>query len=385
MTTPTEASHRDHEPRARRPPRGGHRRERLLRARHGDPSAPGGRGQLPDLRAPRRRRRHLAGQLLPRLRLRRPEPPLLVLVRPEPGLEPLLLGPAGDPRLPAARVGRVRHRPLHPQPPRGARRVVGRRRAALGGDDEPGRLDRGRAGAGLGRAVRPVVPRRPGPRGLRGPGVPLRDLAPRPRPARPSRRRHRHRRVRDPVRAGDRPRRRHAEGLPAHAAVDHAARRPRHHRRREAAVPVVPAGPAGRARGHLLGARDVRLRVQGPEAHGEGREDRRAPHAAAGHRPRAAREDHADLLDGLQAHPAVQRLPARARPGQRRGGHREDRRGAAERRRHRRRGLRTRSTRSSPAPGSPSATCRSATASTGATAAASPRSGRARRSPTTAP
>ena len=55
----------------------------------------------------------------------------------------------------------------------------------------------------------------------------------------------------------------HAEGLPAHPALDHAARRPRHHRRREAAVPLRSRRPSawcarpstGRARRSCSGSR----------------------------------------------------------------------------------------------------------------------------------
>ena len=63
------------------------RRRRVLRPRHGDPAAAGGHRGLRRARARRRRRRHLVGQHLPRLRLRRPVAPLLVLVRAEPGLD----------------------------------------------------------------------------------------------------------------------------------------------------------------------------------------------------------------------------------------------------------------------------------------------------------
>ena len=53
-------------------------------------------------RAGRRRRRHLAGQHLPGLPLRRAVAPLLVLLRAEPELVQHLLAAGGDPRLPAA-------------------------------------------------------------------------------------------------------------------------------------------------------------------------------------------------------------------------------------------------------------------------------------------
>ncbi len=152
---------------------------------------------------------------------------------------------------------------------------------------------------------------------------------------RPARRGDRDRRLGDPVRAGDRAGRRAPQRLPAHAPVDHAAPRPRLLRRGEVGVPPLPGPAAGAARGDLLGPRDVRVRVQGPRAHGEGREARRAPHAHPGHRPGAAREDHARLLDGLQAHPALEHLPAGAGPRERRRGHRPHHRGPPARRGHR--------------------------------------------------
>ena len=77
--------------------------------------------------------RHLAGQQLPRLPLRRPVPPLLVLLRPEPGLDRDLLAPARDPGLPAAHGRGARRRRPHPLRPRGARRGLGRRRRGAGG------------------------------------------------------------------------------------------------------------------------------------------------------------------------------------------------------------------------------------------------------------
>ena len=76
-------------------------RQRLLRPRHGDPPQAGGDRGLHRAGARRRRRRHVALQHLPGLRLRRAVAPLLVLVRAQPGVERDLLAPARDPRLPA--------------------------------------------------------------------------------------------------------------------------------------------------------------------------------------------------------------------------------------------------------------------------------------------
>ena len=74
-------------------------RRRLRRARHRDQAPGGRRARLPGRRARPGRRRHLARQHLPRRRLRRPLAALLVLVRAQPGLDPVLLPAAGDPGL----------------------------------------------------------------------------------------------------------------------------------------------------------------------------------------------------------------------------------------------------------------------------------------------
>ena len=73
----------------------------------------GGHRRLRRARARRRRRRHLARQHLPRLRLRRAVAPLLVLLRPQPGLEPQLLAAAGDPATTCARLRRRVRRTPH--------------------------------------------------------------------------------------------------------------------------------------------------------------------------------------------------------------------------------------------------------------------------------
>ena len=75
--------------------------------------------RLHHLREVRRRRRHLAGQLLSGGGLRRPLAPLLVLVRAEPVVEPHLRHPARDPRLP-----RALHRPVRRPPPRPHRDAI---------------------------------------------------------------------------------------------------------------------------------------------------------------------------------------------------------------------------------------------------------------------
>src|SRR5438270_2791787 len=86
----------------------------LLRPRHGDPPEAGGARRLRGARARLGRWRHLALQHLSGLRVRRPLAPLLLLLRPEPGVEPDLLAAAGDRRLPEALRRPVRHPPAHP-------------------------------------------------------------------------------------------------------------------------------------------------------------------------------------------------------------------------------------------------------------------------------
>ena len=79
--------------------------------------------------------------------------------------------------------------------------------------------------SGTGPLVEPKFPDFPGLESFAGADVALRPLGPRRRPAREARGERRHRRVGDPVRARDRPRRRAAARDPAHAAVGDAAQR----------------------------------------------------------------------------------------------------------------------------------------------------------------
>ena len=156
-------------------------------------------------RAGRRRRRHLAGQQLPRLPLRRPVPPLLVLVRPEPGLDRDLLAPARDPGLPAPHG-------------RGARRASTASASAtrcstprwdddarpLAADHRGGPAHRRRPRARQRRRW-PSPPSPTSPASTRFEGTTFHSARWRPRP-RPHRRAgggHRHRRVGHPVRARD--------------------------------------------------------------------------------------------------------------------------------------------------------------------------------------
>ena len=139
-------------------------------------------------------------------------------------LERDLLAPAGDPRLPAARA------PTSTACARTSastatveRRRVGRRRSAGTIETSTGRCARRVVVAGMGPLAEPSFPDDPGARRLRGRRLPLRPLEPRLRPDRQARRRHRHRRVGDPVRARDPAEVAQLHVVPAHAAVDHAA------------------------------------------------------------------------------------------------------------------------------------------------------------------
>ena len=235
-------------------------RQRLLRPRDGHPPQAGGDRGLHRARAWGRRRRHLALQHVPGLRLRRSVAPLLLLLRAQPRLERDLLAPARDPRLPAARGRRARHPPARAAELRRQRRRVGRRR--LDRRDvrraaARARRDRrhGAAGGAQDAAAR-------GPRPLRGRGLPLRPLEPRLRPQGQARRRRRHGRLGDPVRARDPAGRGAVARDPAHAAVGHAAPEPDDPPVGAAPVRALPGAPEARARRHLQRARDVGARLR---------------------------------------------------------------------------------------------------------------------------
>ena len=87
-------------------PPSSHRRIRVRRRMRGDPAEAGRHHRLRHPGEGRRPRRHLARQHLPRLRMRRPFVPLLVLLRAEPRLDPDVRTPGGDLGL---------HPPLHRQ------------------------------------------------------------------------------------------------------------------------------------------------------------------------------------------------------------------------------------------------------------------------------
>ena len=152
------------------------RRQRLLRHRDGRGAETKRPRDFVVLEKRRRRRGDLAREHLPGLSLRRPQPRLLVLVRPEPRLERDLLPAARDPGLPRARRrrrGAARARALRL---RAQRRELGRRRRPLAARDL--RRAARRQGADRRRRARCTsrsCPRSPGSRASRG-----RSSTPRP-------------------------------------------------------------------------------------------------------------------------------------------------------------------------------------------------------------
>ena len=204
----------------------GHHRDGIRRPGHGHRAAAPRRG-LRHRGEGRRHRRHLAGQQLPRLRMRRAVAPLFVLLRAESHLEQAVLAAAGDPGLPQGRHRKVRSAPLHPLRAEGEPRALGRQRIPLA------RLHR------IGGRVRRAVPdlgRRcvaysadTGHRGdgrIPRPRIPFGGMGPQRRLDRQARRDHRHRRQRNPDPAGvgaTRRRRCRGAALPAHPAVGGAA------------------------------------------------------------------------------------------------------------------------------------------------------------------
>ena len=155
-------------------------------------------------RAGRQRRRHLARQHLPGLRLRRPEPPLLLLVRAEPRLVARLRPPARDPRLPRAGRRRLRRPPVPARLDRPRRPASGTtRRCVWRLETSRGPLTADVVVSGCGGLVEPALPGRPraSRRSTGRPSTPPAGTT--RRPDRQAGRRRRHRRLGDPVRAGD--------------------------------------------------------------------------------------------------------------------------------------------------------------------------------------
>ena len=319
--------------------------------------------RLRDPRARRGRRRHLARQPLPRRRLRRPVAPLLVLVRAEPALVAHIFAR----RARSWSTSRVRRQV---RPPR-AHSVRHASCASARWDEDAGRWAVDTDAGVFDRATslvlgdRPlsaaVVPALPGLERFAGAkfhsarwrdDYDLRGQA---------RRRHRHRRLgsrscRRSSRAVEQPGR-----LPAHAAVGHAAARPRRSRARSAGFYAhVPARPAVRAERVYWPREALVPGFASPAAHApRSRSSARATSRRQVTRPRAAREAHAELprsaasaiLFSNDYYPALAGRTSSSSPTI------ADVRAACARRRRRRRARR--STRSSAAPASRSPTCRS--------------------------
>ena len=228
-------------------------------------AARGGHRRLRDPRARGRARRHLAGEHVPRLRLRRPVAPVLVLLRAQPGLEPLLRAAAGDPRLPRARRPRaaastdqivydaeVLDARWDDAGPPLARRDAGRAtfRAQVA-------RRRRRAAAASRRSRTSRAWTRSRARCFHSA-----ELGPRPRPRGRARRRDRHGRVRRAVHPARRARRpRHLDVYQRTRRLDHAPRRPRASRAAERRLlRRVPAVQRAAAQRHLLRRRAARRR-----------------------------------------------------------------------------------------------------------------------------
>ena len=322
----------------RAPPRRRHRR-RLRRRRDRRPAAPGGDRRLRDLRAQRVGRRDLVRAHLPGLRLRHPDPPLLVLVRPQPALDAPVPEAGRDPRL------RARRSPTSTTSPRTSA-------SAARWSAAPGRRTRGAGGYRPHAASSPATSS--SPRSARPPS----PTSPRS-PASTSFEGHRFHSARwdwdhdlagervavigtgpggGAVRAEDPARGRPAVRLPAHAAVGDPALRPPGSGRRAAALPAAAAGPGRAAEPVLRSLRGVRRRLPGPDRdHRPDRGARPRPPAPPGRRPGAAREAVARLPLRLQAPDPLEHVLPGAHGRQCRARHRPDHGGRRPRDRHRRR------------------------------------------------
>ncbi|CAA9441835.1 MAG: Cyclohexanone monooxygenase, partial [uncultured Pseudonocardia sp.] len=311
----------------RRGTRRARRRGRSGRSRHGGLAA---RGRPAGLRRPgegRRRGRHLAGEHLPRLRVRRRERHVLLLVRAQTGLEPDVRRAGGDPRLHPHGGGRPRDRAAHPVPVRGRLLRVRRRGRPVGGPHR--RRHRVPAAGGRARARCAAPAPRAAPAGARAvprDGVPHRAVGPLGGPGRQAGGGRRHRVERGAGDPRDRRRRRAPGRVPADRALGAAEGGPAAERLRAQAVPAPAAGAVALPAGRLLDPRAARARVPEPQA-GEGvRVRREADAPQGGGRPRVAGRAHPGLRDRLQADPALQRLPARVAEAERRAGDRADHR-----------------------------------------------------------
>ena len=298
----------------------GRPRRRCRGHRHGHP-APAGRLSVHPLRAVRRGGWDLAGQHLPGGGVRRPFPPLLVLVRAQPVVEPHLRHPAGDPVL----SGAVR-RPVRRPSPRAdghpdRRGPVGPTVAAVDPDRTVGgdvhRRGTGQRARHAERTPRARDPRR---RAVRRSCLPLLPVGPLEVRGRGARGIHRNRGQRHPVRARHRPRGRAPHRVPADPDLDHPPVRRAVHT--GAAATVRPRAP-GRPPAPLADLADL------PAGHCPGRlgadddADRAGPllPGPKGGGPRPAGGAHPRLSGGVQATADLPAVVPDPDPGQRTAGH----------------------------------------------------------------
>ncbi|CAA9471790.1 MAG: Cyclohexanone monooxygenase, partial [uncultured Solirubrobacteraceae bacterium] len=318
----------------------GDRRCRLRRPRRRDPAAGGGDRRRAHPRARRRARRNLAGEHVPRCRLRRAEPALLVLLRAQPRLDPVLRAAGRDPRVPPPDGAGARPGGVHPLRRRPALRPLGPSPAALAHRDRRRPGHRGGARGRRRAAERAERPGRSGPGQLHGDGVPLRPVAPRPRSHRPAGRGDRHGRLGGAVRPARARKGCPHRRLPAHPGLDPPAARSRDRPADPGALPPPPRRAAPRAQRDLLHRRAARRRARARQARAVAlrgdRADQAAPRRQGSH---VAQQADAELPHRLQAHHLLRRLPAGAGLTGRRAGHRRDRANRAGRDPHRRRQL----------------------------------------------
>ncbi len=223
-------------------------------------------------------------------------------------MDPQVLAPGRDLRVPAPLRRTLRHRRAHLLRPAGHRRPLGRGSGPLDRRHRA-RLDQcagprvGERALESGKEARP-----PGPRRLRGAGFPLCGVGPRGLPRRQAGGGRRHRCLRNPDRAGDRRRGGPPERLPAHPPVDHPEEGQKVRRPAAVAVHPRPGHREARTGPHLPATRvylrPCPLRAQRQDPRHHPRAGDRAPHLG-GHRPRPRRGAHAGLRPGLQAPPRL--------------------------------------------------------------------------------
>ena len=234
---------------------GGDRGQRLRGPRHGHPPPAGGRGRRRGPRARGRRRRHVAGQRLPRrapATCRR-------------GCTPSPSRPTRAGRAPSPRSRRS-------SPTCATARSASASGGGCGSDTRVERAtwDEGTARwtvdttrgtltcdvlvSAAGSLSEPRAARHPGPRRVRRADVPLGGVGPPGRAGRQAGRGHRDRGLGGPDRPAAPAGRRLADGLPAHAGVDHPADGPALHAPGAAALPARPAPAEGRRAPRSTGA-----------------------------------------------------------------------------------------------------------------------------------